>query len=137
LCAILSNQPTQPGYSVRIVFGQVIWDEPTTTFFRNLEDIPTYSVDRPSGMDEFATGGVATSVFNAQRDFMRGAAKTLGDARVSNLYDGKLMRRMEVLQVGRLWKEGRIAASVARLWYFATHSSELPLLPMTRLCYQS
>jgi cyclophilin family peptidyl-prolyl cis-trans isomerase len=84
------------------VFGQVLWNEDTLNFFRDLEDIPTYSVERPSGLDDFNTGDVATSVYNAQREFFRGAAKTFGDDRVSKLYDGKLLRRMEVLQVGRL-----------------------------------
>lgn len=84
------------------VFGQVLWDDDTLHFFRDLEDIPTYSVERPSGMDDFNTGEVATTIYNAQREFFRGAAKTFGDDRVSKLYDGKLLRRMEVLQVGRL-----------------------------------
>ncbi|KAG7360677.1 cyclophilin type peptidyl-prolyl cis-trans isomerase [Nitzschia inconspicua] len=84
------------------VFGQVLWDEDTLRFFRDLEDIPTYSVERPSGLDDFNTGEVATTVYNAQREFFRGAAKTFGDDRVSKLYNGKLLRRMEVLQVGRL-----------------------------------
>jgi cyclophilin family peptidyl-prolyl cis-trans isomerase len=84
------------------VFGQVLWDDDTLRFFRDLEDIPTYSVERPSGFDDFNTGEVATTVYNAQREFFRGAAKTFGDDRVSKLYNGKLLRRMEVLQVGRL-----------------------------------
>jgi len=84
------------------VFGCVLWDDETLKFFRDLEDLPTYSVERPSGMDEFGTGSVATSVFNAQREFFRGAAKSFGDDRVSKLYDGKLLRRVEVLQVGVL-----------------------------------
>jgi cyclophilin family peptidyl-prolyl cis-trans isomerase len=84
------------------VFGQVLWDEATLVWFRQLQDIPTYSIDRPVGYDEFQTGGMATSVFNAQREFFRGAAKAAGDTRVSKLYQGKLMRRMEVMQVGKL-----------------------------------
>jgi cyclophilin family peptidyl-prolyl cis-trans isomerase len=84
------------------VFGQVLWNEDTLKFFRDLEDIPTYSVERPSGFDDFNTREVATTVYNAQREFFRGAAKTFGDDRVSKLYNGKLLRRMEVLQVGRL-----------------------------------
>ena len=84
------------------VFGQVLWDEESLEFFKILEDIPTYAVDRPTGYDEFGTGGVASSVFNAQRDFFRGAAKSFGDTRVDKLYEGKLLRRIEVLQVGRL-----------------------------------
>ena len=88
--------------STHTVFGQVLWDDSTLAWFENLQDIPTYSVDRPSGYDEFQTGGVATSVYNAQREFFRGAAKSVGDTRVSKLYDGKLLRRTEVLRVGVL-----------------------------------
>mmetsp|Transcript_23592 Transcript_23592/g.65482 ORF Transcript_23592/g.65482 Transcript_23592/m.65482 type:complete len:340 (-) Transcript_23592:479-1498(-) len=84
------------------VFGQIMWDADTLHFFRELEDIPTYAVERPSGYDDFGTGAVAKSVFNAQREFFRGAAKSMGDDRVGKLYDGKLLRRMEVLKVGRV-----------------------------------
>lgn len=88
--------------STHTVFGQVLWDEETISLFRDFEDIPTYAMDRPSGYDDFNTGGMATSVYNAQKDFFRGAAKTFGDTRVSKLYEGKLLRRVEVLQVGKL-----------------------------------
>mmetsp|Transcript_102179 Transcript_102179/g.286401 ORF Transcript_102179/g.286401 Transcript_102179/m.286401 type:complete len:315 (+) Transcript_102179:25-969(+) len=84
------------------VFGQVMWDDSTLEWFRNVEDIPTYSIDRPSGFDDFESGGVATSVFNAQREFFRGAAKSVGDTRVNKLYEGKLLRRTEVMQVGKI-----------------------------------
>jgi cyclophilin family peptidyl-prolyl cis-trans isomerase len=84
------------------VFGQVLWNDETLDFFRALQDFPTYSVDRPSGNDEFGTGAVASSVFAAQRSIFRGAAKSLGDSRVNKVYEGKLLRRIEVLQVGRL-----------------------------------
>jgi len=84
------------------VFGQIIWDEDTLKFFRDLEAIPTYSVDRPAEYDDFGTGAIAKTVFNAQREFFRGAAKSIGDDRVGKLYDGKLLRRMEVLRVGRV-----------------------------------
>eukprot|EP00429_Kryptoperidinium_foliaceum_P004661 CAMPEP_0176007442 /NCGR_PEP_ID=MMETSP0120_2-20121206/3235_1 /TAXON_ID=160619 /ORGANISM="Kryptoperidinium foliaceum, Strain CCMP 1326" /LENGTH=295 /DNA_ID=CAMNT_0017340203 /DNA_START=90 /DNA_END=977 /DNA_ORIENTATION=+ len=86
--------------STHTVFGQILWDESQLDFFRSLEDIPTYQIDRPSEYDD--VGGVATSVFNAQREFFRGAAKSVGDTRVSKLYEGKLMRRTEVMQVGKL-----------------------------------
>jgi hypothetical protein len=59
-------------------------------------------MERPAGYDNFNTGDVANSVFKAQKEFFRGAAKTFGDTRVSKLYEGKLLRRVEVLQVGRL-----------------------------------
>jgi cyclophilin family peptidyl-prolyl cis-trans isomerase len=87
------------------VFGQIVWDEPTLQWFRDLQDLPTYALEARSSYDgkTSATGGVATaSVFNAQREFFRGAAKSLGDTRVDGVYEGKLMRRMEVTRVGRL-----------------------------------
>jgi cyclophilin family peptidyl-prolyl cis-trans isomerase len=85
------------------VFGQVLWDDETLHWFQSLEDLPTYSVTRPVvGNDEFNSGGAASAVFNAQRDLFRGAAKTFGDTRLDKIYEGKLLRRMEVLQVGVL-----------------------------------
>lgn len=98
----ITTRPIPSLDSTHTVFGQVLWDADTLKFFRDLEDIPTYGVERPSGYDDFGTGAVATTVFNAQRDFFRGAAKSMGDDRVAKLYNGKLLRRMEVLQVGRL-----------------------------------
>lgn len=98
----ITTRPNTALDSTHTVFGQVLWDQETLQFFRALQDLPTYSVERPSGMDDFNTGSVATDVFNAQRSFFRGVSKSLGDDRVSKLYDGKLLRRMEVLQVGRL-----------------------------------
>ena len=98
----ITTRPQPSLDSTHTVFGQVLWDVDTLNFFRDLEEIPTYSVERPSGYDDFGTGMVARNVFNAQREFFRGAAQSFGDDRVGKLYDGKLLRRMEVLQVGRL-----------------------------------
>jgi hypothetical protein len=84
------------------VFGQVLWDDETLNLFQILQDLPTYSVTRPVGYDEFNTGGAVSAVFNAQRDLFRGAAKTFGDTRLDKIYEGKLLRRMEVIQVGKL-----------------------------------
>jgi len=86
--------------STHTVFGQILWDESILEWFDNLQDIPTYQVDRPTEYDD--VGGVATTVFNAQREFFRGAAKSVGDTRISKLYEGKLLRRTEVMQVGKL-----------------------------------
>jgi cyclophilin family peptidyl-prolyl cis-trans isomerase len=80
------------------VFGQVLWNDETAEFLNVLQELPTYSIERPADYDDPA--GIASSVFNAQRDFFRGAAKTLGDTRVDKVYQGKLLRRMEVTQVG-------------------------------------
>lgn len=98
----ITTRPQVSLDTTHTVFGQIMWDNDTLMFFRNLEDIPTYSVNRPSDYDDFGTGGLAKNVFNAQREFFRGAAKSIGDDRVGKLYNGKLLRRMEVLQVGRL-----------------------------------
>ena len=86
--------------SSHTVFGQILWDEETAKFFSKLQDLPTYSIERPVSYED--PGGVASGIFNAQRDFFRGAAKTLGDTRVDKVYEGKLLRRMEVTQIGRL-----------------------------------
>jgi cyclophilin family peptidyl-prolyl cis-trans isomerase len=41
-------------------------------------------------------------LYNYQRAFFRTTAKTLGDTRLNKLYDGKILRRVEVTQVGLL-----------------------------------
>ena len=83
-----------------VVFGQILWNDETRELFKLLQDLPTYSEKRPTGYDD--PGGVASSVFNAQREFFRGAAKTFGDTRVDKIYEGKLLRRMEVTKIGML-----------------------------------
>ena len=45
---------------------------------------------------------LASSVFTAQRKVFRDAAKTFGDTRLDKVYDGKLLRRVEVTKVGNL-----------------------------------
>ena len=42
------------------------------------------------------------AIYNIQREFFRNTAKTLGDTRINKLYNGKLLRRVEVTQVGLL-----------------------------------
>lgn len=98
----ITTRPETSLDATHTIFGKVLFDDETRRLFNDLQDIPTYAMERPSGYDEFNTGGLATSVFNAQKDFFRGAAKTFGDTRVSKLYEGKLMRRVEVLKVGIL-----------------------------------
>lgn len=82
------------------VFGQVLWNDKTAQFWNQLQDLPTFSLVRPAAYED--PTGVTNSVYNKQRDFFRGAAKNLGDTRVGKTYEGKLLRRMEVTQVGRL-----------------------------------
>lgn len=96
--------------ATNVVFGQVVlWDpmDPSAlAFFRRLQDIPTYSASRPapsSSLDEdSAVTAVTSSLYRAQRDFFRGAAQTLGDQRLANIYEGKFLRRVEVTQIGLL-----------------------------------
>ena len=45
---------------------------------------------------------LASGVFAAQRRVFRDAARTLGDSRLDKVYDGKLLRRIEVTKVGTL-----------------------------------
>ena len=42
------------------------------------------------------------AIYNLQREFFRNTAKSLGDTRINKLYNGKLLRRVEVTQVGLL-----------------------------------
>lgn len=50
--------------------------------------------------DEFET--LASGIFRAQRRLFRDAAKTFGDSRLDKVYEGKLLRRIEVTKVGLL-----------------------------------
>lgn len=96
--------------SSHVVFGQLLPDDSSNEFLRLVRDvIPKYSMDRPSQSDEFptteaerATNELASRVFSAQRDFFRGAAKSFGDGRIDKIYEGKLLRRVEVTKVEML-----------------------------------
>mmetsp|Transcript_26856 Transcript_26856/g.48809 ORF Transcript_26856/g.48809 Transcript_26856/m.48809 type:complete len:378 (-) Transcript_26856:40-1173(-) len=91
--------------STHVVFGRLLPDGDSQRFLRVCENIPTYSVDRPGPTDSPINSTVddlASQVFATQRDFFRGAAKTFGDSRVSKVYEGKLLRRVEVTQIGLL-----------------------------------
>jgi cyclophilin family peptidyl-prolyl cis-trans isomerase len=88
-----------------LVFGQVLVDESSKAFFDKVQDLPTYSMERPMGDPRTSNKGVedvAASIFNSQREFFRGAAKTLGDSRADKVYEGKLLRRVEVTKVGMI-----------------------------------
>ena len=71
-------------------------------FLEYCSELPTYSVERPSQDEESLVQDAAKAVFDAQRDFFRGAAKSLGDTRVSKLVPGKILRRVEVTRVAIL-----------------------------------
>lgn len=91
------------------VFGTIMFGESTggDDFIKTVQDLPTYSLERPASMmNDPVTGGnsivdeAAGAVFNAQKQFFRNAAKTLGDNRLDKVYEGKLLRRVQVTQVG-------------------------------------
>ena len=86
------------------VFGQLIPDAPAMAFLERIPDLPVYSVDRPVPMDrdETVADDAAAAIYALQRDFFRGAAKNFGDTRIDNVFEGKLLRRVEVTQVGML-----------------------------------
>ena len=85
------------------VFGRLLTDESSTAFLGRVIDLPTYSMDR-AYLDQDNEGGVivdaASNLYTIQRDFFRQAAKTLGDSRLDKTFEGKLLRRVEVTQVG-------------------------------------
>eukprot|EP00558_Chaetoceros_sp_UNC1202_P001794 CAMPEP_0197258218 /NCGR_PEP_ID=MMETSP1429-20130617/81377_1 /TAXON_ID=49237 /ORGANISM="Chaetoceros sp., Strain UNC1202" /LENGTH=275 /DNA_ID=CAMNT_0042722269 /DNA_START=246 /DNA_END=1073 /DNA_ORIENTATION=+ len=93
------------------VFGTVLADEGSSdgassgAFLSRCVDLPTYSLDRPAmpigeqQKNSRAAEEVASSVYSLQKDFFRGAAKTFGDTRLSNVYEGKILRRVEVTSV--------------------------------------
>ena len=96
--------------ATHVVFGRLLPDDSSNEFLRLVRDeIPKYSMDRPSQSDDFptteaerATNELASRVFSAQRDFFRGAAKSFGDTRIDKIYEGKLLRRVEVTKVEML-----------------------------------
>jgi hypothetical protein len=107
------------------VFGQLMMNPDTEEFLRRVTALPTYSVDGPvqlpssmmssssptsqvfmdendlSSSNSFVTSSKA-ALYRTQREFFRNTAKTFGDTRVSKLFDGKILRRVEVTQVGVL-----------------------------------
>lgn len=88
--------------STHIVFGRVSLDDDESRQFLDLcKDLPTYSMERPKG-DPSVVEDVASAVFTGQREVFRGVAKSFGDSRLDKIYEGKLLRRVEVTQVGML-----------------------------------
>jgi len=94
--------------SSHTVFGRILWDDDATQFFTIVRDLPTYSMERSVvsadsvGTDPSLMEESARAVFTAQRNFFRSTAKALGDTRLDKVYEGKLLRRVEVTRVGFL-----------------------------------
>jgi cyclophilin family peptidyl-prolyl cis-trans isomerase len=85
-----------------VVFGKVLLDESATEFLRIVRDLPTYGMERPVDNVDSVAEETAAAVFAAQRTFFRQTAKALGDSRLEKVYEGKLLRRVEVTRVGFL-----------------------------------
>jgi cyclophilin family peptidyl-prolyl cis-trans isomerase len=82
------------------VFGRVRPDETSTCFLQNCVNLPTYSVDRRIQADNAVIDDLAGKFYATQKDFFRSAAKTFGDSRIDKVYEGKLLRRVDVTKVG-------------------------------------
>lgn len=89
------------------VFGQLQIDDVSKDFLNIVKDLPTYRVDRAAqfmpttpAKDTMPLDDAAQAIFNAQRAFFRKSAKSLGDTRIDKVFEGKLLRRVEVTQVG-------------------------------------
>jgi hypothetical protein len=94
------------------VFGRLLLDDNTndaTNFLNVLVDLPTYTIDRAVVGTTFSGGDggggaeeesvletSAKAVYAAQRQFFRSAAQAVGDTRIDKVYEGKLLRRVEV-----------------------------------------
>lgn len=91
--------------STNTVFGTIIETESSKAFLGRCIDLPTYSLDRPAvpvgdkvgNSSSRATEEVASSIYSLQKEFFRGAAKSFGDTRLDNVYEGKILRRVEVV----------------------------------------
>ena len=97
-----SSSTLDPSHTI---FGMILEDK--TNFMDQIVDLPvltdTGRVSKTTKNESVSDGGsLASSVFTAQRAVFRDAAKTFGDTRLDKVYDGKLLRRIEVTKVGVL-----------------------------------
>jgi cyclophilin family peptidyl-prolyl cis-trans isomerase len=120
---ITTRSDTSELDATHVVFGRVRMDSNNnninknssngsgdgTQFLQLMVNLPTYNIDRPTssstGTGTLLSGAVddaAAAVFTAQRDFFRTAAKSIGDTRIDKVYQGKLLRRVEVTRTGIL-----------------------------------
>ena len=110
---VTTRRDTRELDATSVVFGRILWDDDATAFFDIIRDLPTYSMDRTvvSGTSTANDGSAAEpslveesarAVYAAQKQFFRSAAKAVGDTRLDKVYEGKLLRRVEVTRVGLL-----------------------------------
>ena len=100
----ITTRPAPELDSSHTVFGRVLPNDDFASFLKRCDEIPIYSMERPKEptTENAVIETVTSGVFKAQRELFRGAAKSLGDTRLDKLYDGKLLRRVEVTKVGVL-----------------------------------
>lgn len=92
----------QNGFLEKIVDLPVLTDTGMVSMTTKGNDgDPANSGSSPASVNMGASS-LASSVFTAQRKVFRDAAKTFGDTRLDKVYDGKLLRRVEVTKVGNL-----------------------------------
>mmetsp|Transcript_8183 Transcript_8183/g.16520 ORF Transcript_8183/g.16520 Transcript_8183/m.16520 type:complete len:317 (-) Transcript_8183:9-959(-) len=72
------------------VFGEVLEGD---EFVRKCEFLPTYSVSTSTSEEP---GSLASEVFTSQKNLFRNVAKSIGDTRIDSLYEGKLLRKVDV-----------------------------------------
>eukprot|EP00571_Detonula_confervacea_P004890 CAMPEP_0172318332 /NCGR_PEP_ID=MMETSP1058-20130122/34599_1 /TAXON_ID=83371 /ORGANISM="Detonula confervacea, Strain CCMP 353" /LENGTH=305 /DNA_ID=CAMNT_0013033149 /DNA_START=176 /DNA_END=1093 /DNA_ORIENTATION=+ len=90
------------------IFGCILEDE--TGLMDKVVDLPVLTdegrvsrtTNEPVSVGGDVGGSLASSAFTLQRRVFRDAAKTFGDSRLDKVYDGKILRRVEVTQVGVL-----------------------------------
>jgi cyclophilin family peptidyl-prolyl cis-trans isomerase len=88
--------------TTHFAFGRVKMDETSTSFLQKCANLPTYSLDGRIQADNTVIDDLAGKIYATQKDFFRSAAKTFGDTRLDKLYEGKLLRRVDVTRVGLL-----------------------------------
>jgi hypothetical protein len=75
---------------------------PPTTMTMTSPHLPTLVSKEVSQQQRDELESLASGVFKTQRKVFRDAAKTFGDSRLDKVYEGKLLRRIEVTKVGLL-----------------------------------
>lgn len=102
---ITTRNDTSELESTHTVFGKLYLDDNASAFLQRVSELPVYSTDRPMSTterDDTIVDDAAKALYTLQRNFFRGAAQNLGDTRIEKLVEGKLLRRVEVTQVGVL-----------------------------------
>lgn len=77
-------------------FGRVVRDQ--AGIVAAIGALNAYSLDSAAdGLSKDVPG--AAAIYRAQKDAFRGAAKSIGDSRLSKIFPGKLLRRVEITRV--------------------------------------